>query len=691
METQTLYDEAYHLIQTVFGPQAHFRSGQWEAIEALITHRERVLVVQKTGWGKSLVYFIATRLIRNQQRGCTVLISPLLSLMRNQLEAADKLGLRAETINSTNRDRWDSIEQALLDDKIDLLLISPERLGNEHFQAHVWRYLSQKVGLVAIDEAHCVSDWGHDFRPDYRRIIRILDDLPPHTPVLGTTATANNRVVADVAVILGVDMHIQRGELTRQSLELYVVEPVLSQGERLVLLTKLLRRIQGSGIIYCSTTHDCDLVAEWLQKQGFAAKPYHSDVENRLGESREDLEQQLLRNKVKALVASVALGMGFDKPDLHFVIHYQHPDSIISYYQQIGRAGRGIDNAKIILMHGHEDISIQQYFIETAFPKPHLIDKTIAALGHHPLTIPQLQKAVNAKKTTLERVLLHLEIEQIVERSDQGYQLTGKKGQPDYGQWAQVTAQRQRELGQMTAYISHDGCLMQFIAQALDDPTHAQPCGRCQNCTDKHIRSNPSAEEMAAVQHFLTREQFITIEPRKMFPSGGIGDEAKGKIPFPNQRGVALCFYRAGGWSNDIEQGLQTGTFSTSLVEASATLIEKAWLTWNPKPQWVTCVPSRRKPTLVPLFAEALAKRLKLPFYAVVSKSMERPPQQEMLNSYKQAVNIWGVFQIAASVENSPVLLVDDLIQSGWTLAITGFLLQKAGSGPVYPFALAKG
>jgi ATP-dependent DNA helicase RecQ len=205
---------------------------------------------------------------------------------------------------------------------------------------------------MVVDEAHCISDWGHDFRPNYRRIMRLLDELPAGTPILGTSATANNRVVMDVGEILGASMNIQRGPLTRDSLRLYVYPEPMDNAERLTLLTHLMKNIAGSGIVYCTTTRDCTLVAEWLQLQGFNVKPYFADVETETDESRVELENQLLENKVKALVSSVALGMGFDKPDLHFVIHYPHPGRIRTADQPLGRAGRGVEQAHIVLMHG---------------------------------------------------------------------------------------------------------------------------------------------------------------------------------------------------------------------------------------------------------------------------------------------------------------------------------------------------
>lgn len=691
MQELSLRGQANHWLHTAIGDHAEFRDGQWEAIEALVVNRQRALVVQRTGWGKSLVYFLATRLLRDQGYGPTILISPLLSLMRNQLEAADKLGLHATTINSTNQDDWVTIEQDILANKIDLLLISPERLRNERFQETVWGPIAHHIGLFVVDEAHCISDWGHDFRPDYRRIMGLLDELAEGTPVLGTTATANDRVVNDVAEILGDNLLILRGPLTRKSLELYAVRQQLSQAERLVLLLKLLARMNGSGIIYCATTLDCQRVAEWLQLNSYNAKAYYANVEADTGENRVELEQQLLNNEVMALVASVALGMGFDKPDLHFVIHYQHPGSIISYYQQIGRAGRGIDSARIILMHGPEDRDVHHYFIDTAFPQPEQIGQVIATLRDGgPQTCYELQRSINARRSVLDKILLHLELEGVVEKPDRDWKLTGQQTEPDYERWGQVTAQRHRELAQMEGFIEYQGCLMRFIAEALDDHTVDSDCGRCQNCRDAEIRSNPTPAEIERARQFLTQERFITIQPRKQWPAGGIG-ALKGKIHDPNAIGLALCYANDAPWGFAIKRSKsKTQHFGQELVRASAKLLTTYWQQIDEVPQWVTCVPSLRYPELVPQFAQRLAAELNLPFIPAIRKSSERPPQNQMHNSFQQLQNLWKAFALNGEVLPKPVLLVDDFVDSGWTLTYLGAMLRHHGSGAVHPFTLAK-
>ncbi len=683
---------AENWLRQILGDGAQFRAGQWEAIEALVKKRQRALVVQRTGWGKSLVYFFATRLLRQQGAGVVILISPLLSLMRNQIEAAEEWGVRAETINSTNYDDHSRIESDLLAGKIDLLLISPERLANDKFQINVWPRVQERVGLLVVDEAHCISDWGHDFRPNYRRIMRVLEDLPAGTPVLGTTATANDRVVADVSEILGAKMNILRGPLTRDSLRLYVYPESMDSAARLTLLTHLMKSIPGSGIIYCTTTRDCVRVAEWLQKQGFNIKPYYANVEEETGENRIRLENELLNNEVKALVSSVVLGMGFDKPDLHFVIHYQQPGSIISYYQQIGRAGRGIEQAHIILMHGPGDEDIQHYFIDTAFPQPQQVAETIAALKRSSgVTRADLQRVVNVRYSTLEKILTHLEVEKIVEKRGRTFHLTTRDTVPDYERWDKVTRQRYVELEQMKDYTQHTGCLMQFIANALDDPTQVKACGRCKNCLKSQSKFVPNTRDVEAARHFLRHGKPIVIQPRKRWPKGLPGI-AKITSLLVNEDGVALCNYYESGWSEQVKHGrLSANRYSDELVEASAEVLRDYLQELPNPPMWATAVPSLRRPQLVPDFARRLADVLDLDFVMVVRHVKQHPEQREMRNSYQQAHNVLQAFSLreGEALPVGPVLLVDDICDSKWTLTVAGDLLLQNGCVAIHPFVLA--
>jgi len=467
--------------------QASFRDGQWESIESLL-NQKRVLVVQRTGWGKSMVYFLATKLFREQGAGPTLLISPLLSLMRNQIEAAQRIGVTARTINSTNNDEWLEIKGQLASNQVDILVISPERLANDEFRQTILSKIAGNIGLFVIDEAHCISDWGHDFRPDYRRIVRVLQAIPSNVPVLATTATANDRVVADVKVQLGSNIELQRGSLVRESLKLQNIN-MPSPSARMAWLAQTIPALSGSGIVYTLTQRDAERVSEWLRINEINAKAYHADIQNREdGTSiKEELEQQLLNNEIKVLVATVALGMGFDKPDLGFVIHFQRPASLVHYYQQVGRAGRAVDEAFGILLCGEEDDLIADYFIRNAFPPQQHISEILTALDKSDsgLSVPSIQSVLNLRKTQIEKTLKFLTVESpspIIKISSK-WQVTATASsyRVDQKHVDLITEIRRGEQQQMREYMRHTGCLMAFLQEALDDPS-PRDCGKCSNC-----------------------------------------------------------------------------------------------------------------------------------------------------------------------------------------------------------------
>jgi ATP-dependent DNA helicase RecQ len=665
---------------------AVFRPGQWEAIERLVDRRGRVLVVERTGWGKSAVYFIATRLLRDRGAGPTVLVSPLLALMRNQVQMAERAGVRAATINSANRDEWDAIESQVGAGEVDILLISPERLNNIRFRRDVLPDLVKTVGLLVVDEAHCISDWGHDFRPDYRRIARVLNLLPTEVPVLCTTATANDRVVGDVVAQLGAGLEVLRGSLDRESLELAVVD-LPQPAERLAWLARTLPGLPGSGIVYCLTVADSKRVAGWLRSQGIDAVPYSGESEH---EDRLVFEEALLGNNVKAVVATSALGMGFDKPDLTFVVHYQSPGSPIAYYQQVGRAGRAVPHAVGILLRGHEDVDIQDYFIRTAFPPKDQAEAVVGLLAGRaePVTIAEIEGVVNARRSRIEAMLKVLEVEGAVERAERGWQRTLQPWTYDEARVSSVTALRRAEQAAMATYGTTAECRMAFIRQQLDDPA-AEPCGRCDNCTGRRWDLELDPELVAAAVVYL-RSATLEVEPRKQWPSGQL-DAPRGRIPAEHQLqpGRALSVYGDGGWGTVVRKAkFGDHHVPDELVAAAARLIG-GW-TPEPAPAWVTIVPSTTTPQLVGDFALRLADALGLPFLEAVRRLRAGQPQKEMENSAQQLTNVYGAFEVSSPVPPGPVLLVDDLVDSRWTLTVIGALLRAAGSGEVHPFVLAK-
>ena len=675
-------------LHEMLGPDASFRPGQLEAIEAVARDRGRVLLVQRTGWGKSAVYFIATKLLREQGAGPTLLVSPLLALMRNQIEMATRIGVRAETINSTNPDEFEPIVQRLADDQIDLLLVSPERFANERFRDEMLSVIARTVGLLVVDEAHCISDWGHDFRPDYRRIVRVLEALPADVPVLCTTATANDRVIADITDQLGSSLRTYRGTLDRESLALAVAD-VPSQAERMAWLAETIPRLDGSGIVYVLTIADGERVAAFLRRQGIEAEAYSGATDN---DDRIRLEQALLANELKVLVATSALGMGFDKPDLGFVIHYQSPGSPIAYYQQVGRAGRALDHAPAVLLCGVEDREIQDYFIETAFPPQEQAEAIVSLVAgaDGPMSLNELMAAVNVRRGRLESMLKVLEVEGAVARERGGYVRTADAWTYPTERIEHITALRRHEQEAMRRYAHHDGCLMEFLRHELDDPG-AEPCGRCMWCTGTPLVVDPpQALRVAAREHLRGFDLFV--EPRKQWPSGlAAFGLPKGRIAEEERPlvGRALSVMGDGGWGRLVATGrFEDEYFADELVTASAALIRERWGP-DPAPTWVTCVPSMTRPDLVPAFAKRLAEALDLPFHEVVRKVAENQPQAAMQNSAQQVRNVWEAFEVTGDVPDGPVLLVDDLADSKWTLTVVARALLLAGSGPVHPFVLA--
>lgn len=665
---------------------AVFRDGQWPAIEHVVSGRGKLLVVQRTGWGKSFVYFIATKLLRAEGMGPTLLISPLLSLMRNQIRAAERMGVKAVTINSSNVDEWKAVQEKLHANEVDILLISPERLDNDYFMSEVVGPIIGQIGLLVIDEAHCISDWGHDFRPHYRLIERIVQNLPSNLRVLATTATANDRVIDDLREVLGPHLEVARGPLHRPSLFLQTIR-LPDQAQRLAWLAEYLPVMAGSGIIYTLTVRDAHRVAEWLRSRGLDVKAYSG----KSGEERPILEDALLENKIKALVSTTALGMGFDKPDLSFVIHYQTPGSVVGYYQQVGRAGRAIDSAYGILLSGNEEEEITDYFIQSAFPTREEVEEIIDALKRHPtgLSILRLLEAVNISEGRVRKAiqLLSLEIPAPVVKEGSQWTLTASHLSESFWERAErLTAIRRAEQKEMQEYVRLSEGHMEFLIQALD--------GDSVGVASPNVEALPidvSDEVVRDAVSFLRRSN-LPLEPRKMWPAGGLPQyDLRGKIA-GNRRlepGRILCVWGDAGWGKLVRHGkYRDQRFSDKLVTAVLKMMED----WNPAPPpvWVTCIPSLRHPALVPDFAMRLAAALGIPFHPVSQATKGHPEQKAMANSIQQARNIDGVFAVSEVPHpGQPVLLVDDMVDSRWTLTIAGYLLRSHGAGPVYPVALA--
>lgn len=671
---------------------AVFRHDQYEAIDLVVNKRKKVLVVQKTGWGKSSVYFISTKYLRKQGSGLTIIISPLLALMRNQIDSAQKLGLNVVTINSSNTDNWDDIKSEILQNRVDALLVSPERLANEKFMQQVLAPISNNIGLFVIDEAHCISDWGHDFRPDYKRITNILKQIPANTPILATTATANDRVIADIEQQIS-GMITIRGSLKRESLSLYAIK-LPEPSHRLAWLIEHISSFDGSGIIYVLTQRDARVVSRWLDSQGIKASAYYSGVQHddfvSSDEYRIYLENQLINNDIKALVATSALGMGFDKSDLGFVVHYQSPGSIISYYQQVGRAGRGISEAHGVLLSGHEDDNIHDFFRSASFPKERNIIQVLELLSSSDgLSIVYIQKELNLSQGEVEKTLKFLSVESLapVVKIGSKWHRTPNPYTHDKEKIDAILSIRQSEWNEMQNYLNTDDCYMMFLQKSLNDP-NPQRCGKCGNCTSA-ISSKFSHENGLKAANFLKKSE-IVFNPKKQVKLDALNEYGiRGNIPngLRAEEGRILSRWEDAGWGRVVAQNKHSGCFEDRLVDAFVEMIQR----WSPSPTptWITCVPSLNNPTLVPTFAKKVADRLGLPFVEVVKKIKQNQPQKMMNNAYYQAKNLDGVFEISDTILNKPVFLIDDVIDSGWTVTVISALLKQQGCKEVFPCSLA--
>ncbi|MCY4298353.1 MAG: RecQ family ATP-dependent DNA helicase [Flavobacteriaceae bacterium] len=694
--TLVLRENAEMLLQQGVGhPNVQFRPGQWEAIDALVNHSRRVLVLERTGWGKSLVYFISTRILRDQGRGLTLVVSPLLALMRNQMDAAIRIGLNAFTMNSTNVDEWDDIESKAQKNQLDLLLVSPERFANERFLKNLLQIVSSRIGLLVIDEAHCISDWGHDFRPDYRRIVGLLKQLPPNVPVVGTTATANDRVIEDIQHQLG-SIHVHRGTLTRESLKLRAMV-LPDQATRMAWLAEQIPKFSGTGIVYVLTKRDSIVLEKWLRTKGIDARAYFSSVQSEnfdtSDEYRQHLESLLLDNKIKALIATSALGMGYDKPDIAFVIHYQSPSSVITYYQQVGRAGRAIPQAFGVLLSGKEDSDIIEFFRKNAFPTEEMVNQLLEYLSSRDgASVPEIEKDLNLQRGKVNKVFKYLSVQipsPIIKVGSKWYR-TALEFKLDKSTIEHLTSQREIEWNQIQEYINTSGCRMAFLQKALND-SNVKNCKKCDNCLNQSLDVDEyRGSIIIQAKKFLQQIEF-PIEARKLIPKDACptyGFQGRISSDLMASEGRVLSRWADDGWGSMVRDGKISGHFTDDLVEAVADMILNRWKP-SPFPKWMTYVPSARNPDLVRSYSRRLAEKLGLPFLEVLIATGKSKPQKEQQNSFHQCHNLDDAFELIVPILQEPVFLVDDIVDSGWTFTIASVLIRQAGSREVYPIALA--
>ena len=733
-ERARLREQAQARLRDLVGPAAELRADQWRAIEALVVDRRRALVVQRTGWGKSAVYFVATALLRARGAGPTVIVSPLLALMRNQIAAADRAGIRAATINSTNLEDWSATYAAVNRGEVDVLLLSPERLNNPEFREQVLPRLAATCGLLVVDEAHCISDWGHDFRPDFRRLRRLLPQLPDGIPVLATTATANSRVVADVAEVLGLGtpadgsqpgsgssgggssgggsgdggsgggghgrradpVLVLRGSLDRESLQLAVLS-LPSSAHRLAWLADQLATFAGSGIIYTLTVAATHEVAGYLRERGHSVAAYSGQTEQA---ERLAAEDDLLNNRVKALVATSALGMGFDKPDLGFVVHFGAPASVIAYYQQVGRAGRRLERAPVILLPGPEDQAVWDYFASVGFPGPGQVRQALEVLGNSPgpMSTAALETRIELSRARLETMLKVLDVDGAVQRVKGGWVATGQPWHYDAERYARLDQVRRAEQQAMRAYLRLDSCRMRYLRTQLDDPAE-EDCGRCDNCGGLTLTTTAPPAEVSEAEASLQRPG-VVLDPRRQWPSAmpSLGVQLRGKISPAEgaEPGRAIARFTDLGYGNRVRAVLADSTpdgpVPPDLIAASVRVL--AGWDWQSRPSAVVHVGSLRRPRLVADLAAQLSGIGRLADLGGIEHVGRSATGRS--NSAQRLKACWDGYRIpdglgdrlAGEHRGVPVLLVDDFCDTGWTITVVTRMLRAAGAGPVYPFVL---
>jgi ATP-dependent DNA helicase RecQ len=683
--------EAERYLRALVGrDDAVLRDDQWAAIEALAVQRRRSLVVQRTGWGKSAVYFVATLLLRAEGAGPTVIVSPLLALMRNQIAAAERAGIRAVTINSTNSEEWEPIHAAVRTGEVDVLLVSPERLNNPGFRDEVLPRLAATCGLLVVDEAHCISDWGHDFRPDYRRIRTLLDELPPGIPVLATTATANARVSGDVADQLGSDVLVLRGSLDRESLRLAVVR-LRTPEQRLGWLADHLAEQPGSGIVYCLTVAATQEIADYLRSRGHDVAAYSGQTE---ATERLALEQRLASGEVKALIATSALGMGFDAT-LGFVVNMGAPQSPVAYYQQVGRAGRGTDEATVVLLPQQEDREIWAYFASLAFPREPLVRQTLEVLAERgTMSTAALESYVELGRTRLEQMLKVLDVDGAVRRVRGGWEATGREWTYDADRYARVREAREQEQRAMLDYLDSEACRMRFLRDQLDDPAVSDElpaCGRCDNCGGFQVSASVSDTALAEARSRLARPG-VVIEPRRMWPTalGHLGIDLKGRIAESAEEGRAVARLTDLGHGQALRELFGQADTTGPVPETLARAVVEVLVDWHPQVAGIAVVESATRGSLTADLADGLSRYLQCPLVArfrIVDPSVA--PGQGAMNSAQRVAAVSRRFRLEGDVPAGPVLLVDDQVVTGWTLTLAARDLRRAGATSVLPLTLA--
>ncbi|HLI68172.1 MAG TPA: RecQ family ATP-dependent DNA helicase [Ktedonobacteraceae bacterium] len=665
------------LLSERFGLQS-FHPGQREIIEHLVQGK-RVLAIQRTGWGKSLCYQLASMYFPH----LTLVFSPLKALMRDQCQRCNARYHIPSAIVSSDflpEENAATLEQAV-GGKIKILYIAPERLDNQLWQNYVRQ---MRLSMIVVDEAHCISTWGHDFRPHYRRIVTLLEAIPETVSVLALTATANQRVEQDIREQIGTNALVIRGSMRRPNLHLNVVN-VNGDEEKLGYLAANLPIWPGSGVVYTATKSSAEMIATFLQEQGIKAEYYHAGREDA---DRQHIEQSLMTNRYKVVCSTNALGMGIDKPDIGFIVHYHIPASPIHYYQEIGRAGRDGNNAKCVLLYDPEDLAIQHHFIEGAKP-PARHYETVLSLIRNEVQgwrLTDLLRVTGLSQSALRNILIDLEEQGLIQRmkSDNHRQTTlyvsKHLGRVDVALYERVRIQKESELADIQAYAQSDQCFMGYLTSYLGDAP-GYHCGTCGNCQQDNWKSVPVSKiSLEAVEYFFEQ----TFLPRI---------EKHGTIKQPeHEAGWSLSYHgstrigelvRASKYEN-------AGPFAEQLVQRAVEVICSRYPLADL--DGIVSVPPTKSGRLVEDFAHRVASKLGIRYVPALVKLRMTQEQKVCTNAVQKKENVKGAFAVLepSQVIGRVLLLIDDIYDSGYILREVGATLMKAGAKAVYPLTITR-
>jgi ATP-dependent DNA helicase RecQ len=461
------------------------------------------------------------------------------------------------------------------------------------------------------------------------------------------------------------------------------VVPGLAPLERYAWVGDALDQFAGSGIVYALTVAETERLAGFLKSCGFEVAAYHGGLETAV---RQQIEDALRHNALKAVVATSALGMGYDKPDLAFCIHVGSPASPVAYYQQVGRAGRALDDAVAVLLPAESDEQIWAYFATAGVPDEERVGKIIGALKQRPQTLLDLENATTIRRGRLEGLLKILAVEEVVQREGPAWALTGKPWSYDAERWQALAQVRAREAGLMRAFAAGRGCLMRFLQEALDDPEPSD-CGRCSVCTGRlpGPGARPGGERVEAARLFA-RGQDVIIEPRKLWPAGG---PRKGRIVGCSE-GRALAFADDPGWAEVLRPlfGGPDGPAPRPVLDGVVGVLGRWRRSWGTRPVAVVPMPSALHPQLVRSVASHVATVGRLPM--VEALHLAGPtPGDDLASGAKVAALLEAlVLRPEVAVPAGPLLLVDARYRSGWSVTVAAALLREAGATAVLPLVL---